>query len=223
VGVRQTLSTVPIFRAELPSLRMKRHVASYFRVVATGRARTRRKKAFFSLSTLLLFSPTLQCLEPPSPTPFSPENSSPIPILEVAGKAPGLELDPELLHRLPRSKVESPATDHDPASVYEGVLLRDLLSHAGVPEGAAIRGEYVSWIVILEASDGYRAVFSLAELDPAVGTGGVLLADGRDGNALSSGDGPLRLIVPGEKRHARWIRQITRITVGPVKAPTGAK
>ena len=35
----------------------------------------------------------------------------------------------------------------------------------------------------------------------------VLLADHRDGQPLSTAEGPLRLVVPDEKRHARWVRQ----------------
>lgn len=194
---------------------MKRYVAPHFQTSDS-------LCGALALCALLLFSQIALCLESPSPAaspePSSASNdSSAVPILEVAGKTSGFKLAPELLHHLQRSKFESPATDHEAASVYEGVLLRDLLSYAAVPEGAAIRGEYASWVVILEASDGYCAAFSLAELDPVFATGRVLLADSRDGESLPSGEGPLRLVVPDEKRHARWIRQITRITVGPVK------
>lgn len=39
------------------------------------------------------------------------------------------------------------------------------------------------------------------------------LADAKDGRPLAADEGPYRLIVPGEKRPARWARQIARISV----------
>lgn len=30
---------------------------------------------------------------------------------------------------------------------------------------------------------------------------------------LSDAEGPLRIIVPGEKRQARWVRQVTVLTI----------
>ncbi len=41
----------------------------------------------------------------------------------------------------------------------------------------------------------------------------VLLVDRRDGKPLSGQEGPLRIIVPDEKRHARWVRQIISLVV----------
>jgi len=137
------------------------------------------------------------------------------PVLEVSGSATPLKLTPELLHRLPRKQVSVPATEHGPAASFEGVRLRDILSEAGVPAGTAIRGPVLSWVVTLDATDGYRAVFALAELDPAFTERLVLLADTRDGKPLPPQEAPLRLVVPEEKRPARWIRQVKRITVGP--------
>jgi hypothetical protein len=66
---------------------------------------------------------------------------------------------------------------------------------------------------VAEASDGYRVVFALAELDPDFGNAQVLVAENVDGHPLSANDGPLRLVVPGDKRQARWIRLLTTLTV----------
>jgi hypothetical protein len=52
--------------------------------------------------------------------------------------------------------------------------------------------------VTVEVTDGYRAVFSLAELDPELTDRIVLLADTKDGQPLPPREGPLRIIVPGE-------------------------
>ncbi|MGE3541290.1 MAG: hypothetical protein AB7N91_28130 [Candidatus Tectimicrobiota bacterium] len=61
---------------------------------------------------------------------------------------------------------------------------------------------------MIEAADGYRVVFALPELDPAFTERLVLLAEQRDGQPLAATEGPLRLVVPGEKRQARWVRQV---------------
>ena len=67
--------------------------------------------------------------------------------------------------------------------------------------------------LLVEAADGYRVVFALPELDPAFTERMVLLADHRDGQPLTTTEGPLRLVVPDDKRHARWVRQVGSGTV----------
>ena len=67
--------------------------------------------------------------------------------------------------------------------------------------------------LVVGAADGYRVVFTLPEIDPAFNDRLILLADRRDQQLLSSEEGPLRLIVPGEKRQARWVRQVTTVTI----------
>jgi DMSO/TMAO reductase YedYZ molybdopterin-dependent catalytic subunit len=152
----------------------------------------------------------------PTPTPTAPAPAPDSPVLEVAGAAAPLKLTPDLLHRLPRKQISLPATEHGGAASFEGVRLRDILSEAKVPAGTDIRGPILSWVVIVDAADGYRAVFALAELDPAFTERLVLLADTRDGKPLPPNEAPLRLVLPDEKRPARWVRQVTHITVGPV-------
>jgi hypothetical protein len=56
-------------------------------------------------------------------------------------------------------------------------------------------------------------VFALAELDPGLGGRSVLLADRRDGSPLGPTEGPLRLVIPDEKRPARWARQVRTIRI----------
>jgi hypothetical protein len=67
--------------------------------------------------------------------------------------------------------------------------------------------------VMVSASDGYRVVFALAEFDPDFTDRIVILADRRDGHALAPSEGPFRLVVAEEKRHARWVREVTALDV----------
>ena len=71
----------------------------------------------------------------------------------------------------------------------------------------------VAMTVLVEATDGYRAAFSLAEFDPELTDRVILLADTKDSQPLPLREGPFRIIVPGEKRPARWVRQVKAVTV----------
>ena len=93
------------------------------------------------------------------------------------------------------------------------MALVEVLRLAGVPLGKGLRGDRMMAYLVVEAADGYRVVFALPEVDPAFTDRTILLADRRDQQPLSSHEGPLRLIVPGEKRHARWVRQVTAFTI----------
>ena len=96
---------------------------------------------------------------------------------------------------------------------YEGVALEEILRKAGVPQGDALRGPAMATYVLAEAADGYRVVFSLAELDAGIADSEVIVADTMDGAPLDDKLGPFRLVAPHEKRPARWVRMLRSITV----------
>ena len=79
--------------------------------------------------------------------------------------------------------------------------------------GEAIRGKALANYVLAEAADGYCVVFALPEMDPAFTDLTFLLADRRDGQPLGEVDGKLRIVVPHEKRHARWVRQVVALSI----------
>lgn len=103
------------------------------------------------------------------------------------------------------------------AEVYEGVPLAVLLEKAGVPHGERLRGPWMAAYVLAEAADGYRVVFSIAELDSAFLDSSVIVADTLDGAPMGPGEGPFKLVAPHEKRPARWVRMLKSIKV--VKLP----
>jgi DMSO/TMAO reductase YedYZ molybdopterin-dependent catalytic subunit len=135
-------------------------------------------------------------------------------VLRVGGDVPRpLELTAPEFGRLPRRAVL--AKDHDGTDAeFKGVPLVEVLKTAGVKFGQDFRGPALASYLVVEAADGYRAVFALPELDPAFTDRVILLADRRDGKPLGGNAGPLRVIVPGEKRHARWVRQVIGLRVG---------
>lgn len=118
----------------------------------------------------------------------------------------------------PRSEVS--LSDHGKPAKFAGVPLHLLLDEAGAPEGEHLRGKELTKYVLVEARDGYRAVFSLAELNPAFTDRKVILADQRDGKPLSAEEGPFRIAVEGEKRMARCVRQVTSIRIIDAGSPS---
>jgi DMSO/TMAO reductase YedYZ molybdopterin-dependent catalytic subunit len=135
--------------------------------------------------------------------------------LEVRGEIGTPQLySKEEFAKLPRQTVK--AKGHDGVeSQYEGVPLIALIDRAGAPAGAQLKGRIaLSLYLVVEATDSYRVVFALPELDPSFTDRTILLADRRDGKPLSDREGPLQVIVPGEKKHARWVRQVVRLVVG---------
>ena len=118
-----------------------------------------------------------------------------------------MELTASEIAKLPRRTVR--AKGHDgKESAFEGVPLVEVLKSAGVKFGNDLRGPALATYLLVEASDGYRVVFALPELDPASTDRVVLLADRRDGVPLDGKEGPLRIVIPDEKRHSRWVRQV---------------
>jgi hypothetical protein len=130
-----------------------------------------------------------------------PETASPLAV----------PIDAATLAALPREPVT--ATAHGKTLHCEGVPIATLLRAAQAMPIEPLRGARLASYVLVTARDGYRAVYSLAELDPTLGNARVLLVDRCDGKPLDDEAGPLRLIAPGDSRPARWVRQVQSIAV----------
>jgi len=97
---------------------------------------------------------------------------------------------------------------------FEGVSLKAALEKAGVGFG---EGKRMASCLLVEASDGYRAVFALAELDPGFTDKRIILAFSKDAKPLDAKEGPYRIVIPDEKRMARWVRQVTTLKIVDVQ------
>jgi hypothetical protein len=124
---------------------------------------------------------------------------------------------------LSRADIESlphirAATHSSAGSVaFEGVTLKALLEKAGVPFGQSLRGKRLASCLLVEAADGYRVVIALPELDPDFTDKQVVLAYLQDGKPLDEKAGPYRIVIPDEKRMARWVRQVTTLKIVDVQ------
>jgi DMSO/TMAO reductase YedYZ molybdopterin-dependent catalytic subunit len=160
--------------------------------------------ALFTLS--LLFGPFVHGQTRPATAP--PASG----ILVTGAVAQDLKLSLGDLKKLPRKSVSTKGHD-DQIHQFDGVPIGVLLAKAGVPMGSALRGKSMALALVAEGSDGYRAVFSLAELDEDFSAEAVLVVDSTDGQPLGPNQGPLRLVVPADKRQDRWVRMLKSITV----------
>jgi hypothetical protein len=116
-------------------------------------------------------------------------------------------------------RITIPATDEKGhTSSYTGVSLHDLIVKAGAPTGEPVRGKAIMSHLLVGASDGYHVLFTLPELDPSYTDHVAVIAEAVDGKPFTDA-GPYRLIVPFEKRQARWVRGITSVDLQNV-APT---
>ena len=161
-----------------------------------------------SLFVALLFA---TAIAPPSPAQVT-VNSGQLSVTGDVQKSLSLSLD-DLRHQ-PRTSVTVP-NDHQAGAqdVYEGVSLAALLKQAGVPQGSQIRGAVLATYLVAEGADGYRVIFSIAEVDSDFQDSGIIVADTMNGAPLADKSGPLKLVVPHDKRPARSVRMLQSIKV----------
>lgn len=115
------------------------------------------------------------------------------------------------LKNLPQDTVRGRMHD-GPEQVFVGPRLSDVLRQAGGSLDS-LRGARLAQYVVVEARDNYRVVFSIAELARDFTSRRVILAHSVDGSALPPEQGPWRLVVEGELRPARWVRQVSALRV----------
>jgi DMSO/TMAO reductase YedYZ molybdopterin-dependent catalytic subunit len=136
--------------------------------------------------------------------------------VRIGGTVPApVTVDADALAALPPHTVVASDHGQKPAR-YQGVRLSDLLALAKVELGAKLRGKAIAQYVVVTAADQYRVVYALPELDPAFTEREVLLVTRKDGREISEPEGPCRIVAPGDKRHARWIRQVRSIELRQV-------
>lgn len=120
------------------------------------------------------------------------------------------------LEALPHIKMTASEHSSGPV-VFEGVSLKSVLEKAGVSFGEAMKGPRLANCLLVEAADGYRVVIALPELDPAFTDKQTALVFLRDGRPLGEKEGPYRIVIPDDKRMARWVRQVTALKIVEVK------
>jgi hypothetical protein len=154
----------------------------------------------------------------PEPGPTGPGGYSPSATISGDVKDP-LVITPATLSALVQQTLSETATYQAAGTpvtdTYTGVSLWDLVQDAGVLTNPAIKNDLLNFVVVATGSDGYRAVFSMGEIDPAFGNQQDIVAYADTGGQLgtSGPDGAMRIIVPGDTAGGRYVSNITSIQV----------
>ena len=175
--------------------------------LAPGMTRTIARLAAAALSAAMLA------------VPVQAQGPGPAALVVRGNVEHALTLSIDDLKQLPVQRIEdmrvvrptgSASTVPEVTRRYTGCLLRDVLERAKPVDknGLDLRNS----VVILTASDGYRAVFSWAELYLSPIGDGALVVYEREGATLPPDEGPLALVSlkdirPGP-RHVKWLQSI---------------
>ena len=131
-----------------------------------------------------------------------------------------LSLSAADFRKLKRQSIEDKRTvtrggeSRETVTKYGGVLLADVLEHAGMGklEPHAQRRSAIFAI----ASDGYQAAFSWGEVFNSDAGARILITDERDGKPLPADQGPLSIVVFSDQRfgprHVKWLNQLKVVT-----------
>jgi hypothetical protein len=121
-----------------------------------------------------------------------------------------LPFEPDALGRSERVTIR--VVEEGKATSYEGVpLARALGDRLGKENDMAALRALADAVILVRASDGYQVAVSAAEVAMDPKGERFLLALSRDGRPLGDGQGPVRLIVPGDPKRVRWVRMVTSL------------
>jgi hypothetical protein len=127
------------------------------------------------------------------------------------------------LEALPSTTVDATYTSSSGtvSDSYTGVSLWTLLDDAGLILDPTNANDVLRQYVEVVGSDGYAAIFSLGEIDPAFGDANDIVAYSDTGGQLGDGgaDGFARMVVPGDVAGGRYVSNIVSIEVYTAAIP----
>jgi hypothetical protein len=140
-----------------------------------------------------------------------PTSTAPGVLIQRAG-APSRAISPERIAELPRltQRVGFVTGRGEQQNEWTGPLLWDVLVDSGAVDPAK-PADQVHLAIRVTGADGYVAVIALAEIAPQFAGRQVQIADHLNGAPLSGQ--ALRLIVPGDRRGGRSVRDVVRIDI----------
>ena len=95
---------------------------------------------------------------------------------------------------------------------YTGVLLSELLARYGAPFDHANEKNIFHSYLRVEGTDHYYVLYSGSEIESAIHNADVIVAITLDGKPLAD-DGQIKLVASADKRPARWVRNLSAISV----------
>lgn len=167
-----------------------------------------------ALALFVFAAPPVWAEMPARATAAAGQAAASVPAGALAiGNDPATVVTAEKLAALPRRTVTTKQTgkDGERTLTWSGPLLWDVLVSAGAIDPAK-HGEHSHLVLYASGRDGYVATVALAELSPDFENKSVIVADRMDDAPLPGQ--AVRLIVPGDQRAGRSVRDLVRVTVG---------
>ena len=134
--------------------------------------------------------------------------------LVVEGRSKNLTVKD--LEAMPQRTVTVQNGHTNAQETYTGVAVADLLASMGVNlQVPGVHGRILRSYLRATGTDFYFVLFSATELMPAMHTGDVIVATRRDGKPLGDA-GALMMISSDDKMPARWVHNLTSMTLTSV-------
>ena len=116
------------------------------------------------------------------------------------------------LSAMPQSQVTVHNAHTNRDETYTGVALYDLLSASGFPFNKETQPMYLRSYLRAQGTDFYFVIYSASEVAPDLNSSNVLVATQVDRHDLGR-EGLFKLISTGDKRPARWVRNLLSISL----------
>jgi hypothetical protein len=134
--------------------------------------------------------------------------------ISVDGKS--LTFTPAQLQAMPQRSVVVENSHIHNTEAYTGVGIDDLLAKFGIRmDNGGAQKVYHSY-VRAEGTDHYFVIYSASELQPSLHSGDALIALSLNGKPLGE-QGAFKLVLEGEKKPARWVRNLASLTLVTVQ------
>ena len=124
---------------------------------------------------------------------------------------------PEQFRALPHVSVHVHNAHNNQDETYGGVPVDALVSPKTVvgPSGGPQHASPNIQVIVAGATDKFRVVITMCDVNPQCRTGQAIVADTVDDKPLAA-DGAFKLILTEDKKPARWARNLQSLTVRAV-------
>ncbi len=172
---------------------------------------TRRWFACSALGCLLALPAGLAQMAMPAEA-HAPAKPSTSLVVTVDGKAVTYTLAD--LQAMPQRTLTVENGHTQAKETYTGVAVSELLAKSGISM-ETLKRVYHSYIKA-EGTDHYWVLYSASEVQSGLRQGDAIIAIALDGKPLTT-DGQFKIVETGEKRPARWVRNLMALTVVTVE------
>jgi DMSO/TMAO reductase YedYZ molybdopterin-dependent catalytic subunit len=104
-------------------------------------------------------------------------------------------------------------------AAFTGALLIDVLNSGLVNINADLPNDLISLYVVATGANGLQAAVSWGEISPNFANNQILVAYEMNGAPPPEGEGPLRLVVPGDTRNARYVPNLVSLVLFDAPRP----